>query len=94
MAFYAVTSIAVLGLYLSFAVPIWLRWRHGEKFEVGPWNNGAKYKWMNPIAVAEILIVSLDLMLPFVLGNRRSTTTSRGSSSTTRRSSCWARCCC
>jgi amino acid transporter len=66
IAFFAVTSIAVLGLYLSFAIPIWLRFRHGENFEVGEWNNGAKYKWMNPVAVAEIIIVSLYLMLPNV----------------------------
>jgi hypothetical protein len=64
IAFFAVTSIAVLGLYLSFAIPIWLRWRHGENFEAGEWNNGAKYKWMNPLAVAEIVIVSLYLMMP------------------------------
>jgi amino acid transporter len=68
VAFYAVTSIAVIGLYLSFAIPIYLRWRHGERFEVGAWNNGAKYKWMNPIAVAEIVIVSIYLMMPFVPG--------------------------
>jgi amino acid transporter len=68
VAFYAVTSIAVIGLYLAFAIPIFLRWRHGEKFERGSWNNGAKYKWMNPIAVAEIIIVSLYLMMPFVPG--------------------------
>ena len=68
VAFYAVTSIAVIGLYLAFAVPIYLRWRHGDRFEVGAWNNGNKYKWMNPIAVAEIVIVSLYLMMPFVLG--------------------------
>jgi len=66
LAFYAVTSIAVIGLYLAFAIPIWLRYRHGARFDVGAWNNGAKYKWMNPIAVAEILIVSVYLMLPFV----------------------------
>jgi amino acid transporter len=64
LAFYAVTSIAVIGLYVAFAIPIWLRWRHGDKFDVGAWNNGSKYKWMNPIAVAEIIIVSLYLMLP------------------------------
>jgi len=66
LAFYAVTSIAVIGLYLAFAIPIWLRFRHGDRFDVGAWNNGAKYKWMNPIAVAEIVIVSLYLMMPFV----------------------------
>jgi amino acid transporter len=64
LAFYAVTSIAVIGLYLAFAIPIWLRFRHGDKFEVGAWNNGSKYKWMNPIAVAEIIIVSIYLMMP------------------------------
>ncbi len=32
------------------------------------WNNGSKYKWMNLIAVAEIVIVSLYLMMPFVPG--------------------------
>jgi energy-converting hydrogenase Eha subunit A len=63
-----VTSIAVIGLYLAFAIPIYLRWRHGENFDVGSWNNGNKYKWMNPIAVVEIVIVSVYLMLPFVPG--------------------------
>ncbi len=66
IAFFAVTSIAVLGLYLSFAIPIYLRWRHGDNFEVGAWNNGSKYKWMNPIAVVEIVVVSLYLMWPNV----------------------------
>ncbi|GAB3766728.1 amino acid transporter [Nocardioides ginsengisegetis] len=68
LAFYAVTSIAVIGLYLAFAIPIWLRFRHGDKFDVGSWNNGSKYKWMNPIAVAEILIVSVYLMMPSTPG--------------------------
>jgi hypothetical protein len=64
VAFYAVTSIAALGLYLSFAIPIFYRWKHGDQFEVGSWNNGKKYKWMNLVAVAEIIIVSLYLMMP------------------------------
>ena len=68
VAFFAVTSIAVIGLYLAFAVPIWLRWRMGDRFEPGSWNNGAKYKWMNLVAVIEILVVSLFLMMPFVPG--------------------------
>jgi amino acid transporter len=68
VAFYAVTSIAVIGLYLAFAIPIWLRWRMGDRFEPGSWNNGKKYKWMNLIAVIEIVVVSLYLMMPFVPG--------------------------
>lgn len=68
IAFYAVTSIAVIGLYMSFAIPIWLRWRQGDDFQVGSWNNGAKYKWMNLVAVAEIVVVSLFLMMPSLPG--------------------------
>ena len=68
VAFYAVTSIAVIGLYLAFAIPIWLRWRKGDDFVPGAWNNGRKYRWMNLVAVAEILVVSLYLMMPFVPG--------------------------
>jgi amino acid transporter len=64
LAFYAVTSIAVIGLYVAFAIPIYLRWRHGDAFEAGGWTNGSKYKWMNPLAVIEIVVVSLYLMLP------------------------------
>ena len=63
-AFYAVTSVSVIGLYFSFAVPIYLRWRAGDSFEVGSWNNGSKYKWMNPLAVVEILVVGIMLMMP------------------------------
>jgi len=63
-AFYAITSVSVIGLYFSFAIPIYLRWRAGDSFQVGSWNNGAKYKWMNPLAVVEIVVVGLMLMLP------------------------------
>ncbi len=35
-----------------------------RSFQVGSWNNGNKYKWMNPIAVVEIVIMSICRMLP------------------------------
>ena len=46
-AFFAVVSITVIGLYIAYVIPIFLRWRKGDDFEPGPWNNGRKYKWMN-----------------------------------------------
>jgi hypothetical protein len=64
-AFYAVVSIGVIGLYLAFLIPIWLRWRLGEKFEAGAWTMGRHYKWMNLLAVAEIMIISVYFILPF-----------------------------
>ena len=65
VAFYAVVSVAVIGLYLAFLIPIWLRWRMGDAFQPGSWTNGSKYKWMNLIAVVEIAIISVYFILPF-----------------------------
>ena len=65
VAFYAVVSVAVIGLYLAFLIPIWLRWRLGDDFEPGSWTNGSKYKWMNLIAVAEIAVICVYFVLPF-----------------------------
>ena len=48
-AFFAVVSITVIGLYIAYVIPIFLRWRKGDDFEPGPWNNGSKYKWMNQL---------------------------------------------
>jgi amino acid transporter len=65
VAFYAVVSIGTIGLYAAFAIPIWLRWRKGEAFTPGPWTLGARYKWMNIVAVAEIVVTSIYFLLPF-----------------------------
>ncbi len=64
IAFYAVTSVTVIGLFAAFAIPIYLRWRVGEHFVQGPWNLGNKWKWMAPIAVIEIVIISIYFMMP------------------------------
>jgi len=63
-AFYAVVSICVISLYLAFMIPIFLRWRAGDSFVAGEWTLGSKYKWMNLIAVAEIVIISVYFILP------------------------------
>jgi len=64
IAFYAVTSVTVIGLFVAFAIPIYLRWRVGEHFVQGPWNLGKKWKWMAPVAVLEIIIISIYFILP------------------------------
>ena len=35
-AFFAVVSICVIGLYIAYVMPIYLRWRMGDAFEPGP----------------------------------------------------------
>jgi amino acid transporter len=66
VAFYAVVSIAVIGLYIAYVIPIYLRWRQGDAFEVGPWNNGRKYKWMNPFATFWVALITIIFILPTV----------------------------
>lgn len=64
-AFYAVVSIGVIGLYAAFAIPIYYRWKQGAAFKQGPWNLGTKWKWMAPLAIAEVVITSIYFVLPF-----------------------------
>jgi amino acid transporter len=68
VAFFAVVSIGVVGLYLAFAVPIYLRWKAGDSFEVGSWNLRGHHRWMAPVAVIEIVITSIIAMFPTSLG--------------------------
>ncbi len=68
VAFFAVVSIGVVGLYLCFAVPIYYRWKAGDSFEHGRWNLGSKYKWMAPVAIVEIIVTSIIAMFPTSLG--------------------------
>jgi amino acid transporter len=58
------TSIAVIGLYIAFALPIILRIRAGEDFEHGAWSLGKHYKWISPIAVAWIGLICILFLLP------------------------------
>ena len=39
-AFFALTGICTVGLYLAYIIPVYLRLRQGDEFEPGPWNLG------------------------------------------------------
>ncbi|HET7120914.1 MAG TPA: amino acid permease [Solirubrobacterales bacterium] len=64
-AFFAVVSITVIGLYIAYVIPIFLRWRMGDDFEPGPWNNGRKYRWMNIFATFWVGLITIIFCLPF-----------------------------
>lgn len=64
VAFFAVVSIGVVGLYLCFAVPIYYRWKAGDSFPLGKWNLRGHHKWMAPVAILEIVITSIIAMFP------------------------------
>ena len=63
-AFAAVVSITVIGLYIAYVIPVFLRWRMGDAFEPGPWTLGRKYKWVNPAAVIWVAICVVIFSLP------------------------------
>jgi amino acid transporter len=64
VAFFAVVSIGVVGLYLCFAVPIYYRWKAGDSFPVGKWNLRGHHKWMAPVALIEIIVTSIIALFP------------------------------
>ncbi len=64
IAFYALASITVVGLYIAYIIPVFLRWRMGDAFQAGPWTLGDKYKWMCPVAIVEVVLVVIIAMLP------------------------------
>jgi amino acid transporter len=65
VAFFAVISICVIGLYVCYAIPIFLRWRMGTRFEqASAWNLGRKWRWMNPISVLWVAIICTAGLLP------------------------------
>jgi amino acid transporter len=66
VAYAAVTSIAVIGLYIAYITPVFLRLRAGASFQAGPWNLG---RWSRPIgivATAWVVFIAILFMLPQV----------------------------
>ena len=63
-AYAAVTSIAVIGLYIAYVLPTFLRLRQGDAFERGPWHLG---RWSRPIgivAIGWVAFITVLFMLP------------------------------
>jgi amino acid transporter len=67
-AFFALTGICVIGLYISYAIPIYLRLRNPD-FQVGPWNLKGYHKlvgWVSLVWIAFITILFFSpLFWPF-----------------------------
>lgn len=65
-AYAAVTSIAVIGLYIAYVIPTLLRLRKGEDFDRGPWHLG---RWSRPIGIVAVVwvgVITILFMLPQV----------------------------
>jgi amino acid transporter len=63
-AYAAVTSIAVIGLYIAYVMPTFLRLRQGENFQRGPWHLGRWSYIVGWTAVIWVVIITILFMLP------------------------------
>ena len=68
IAYVAVTSIATIGLYIAYAIPIYLRLREGDAWEPGEWSLGRHYKWIGTVACLWVAFISVLFILPTVPG--------------------------
>lgn len=70
VAFFALTLMCVIGLYISYIIPIFLRLRNPE-FQKGPWHLGGRSKVVGWFAVVYVLIICVVGFLPqFVPWNK------------------------
>jgi amino acid transporter len=58
------TSIAVIGLYIAFILPVILRYRRRDNWDPGAWSLGKHYKWIDPIAILWVAVISILFLLP------------------------------
>jgi amino acid permease (GABA permease) len=63
-AYAAVTSIAVIGLYIAYVLPTFLRLRQGDTFNHGPWHLGRWSKPIGTVAVLWVVFITVLFMLP------------------------------
>ncbi len=62
-AYFAVTSIAVIGLYIAYVVPVLLR-RLSPDFTPGPWNLGRWSPLIGWVAVIWVVFICILFVLP------------------------------
>ena len=60
----AVMSIATIGLYIAYAIPIRLRLKAGDAWEPGEWNLGRYYRLIGWTAVIWVGFISILFILP------------------------------
>jgi amino acid transporter len=73
VAYAAVTSIAVIGLYIAYITPVFLRLRLGDAFQPGPWNLGRWSRLVGTIATVWVVFIAILFLLPQVVPVRTDT---------------------
>jgi amino acid transporter len=65
VGYFAGTAIAVIGLYIAFILPVYLRYRQGEKWqEARAWSLGRHYKWIDLVSLIWVGIITILFIFP------------------------------
>jgi glutamine synthetase len=83
-AFFAITGICTVGLYLAYTIPVYLRLAQGDASS-GPWNLGPPVRWINSCAIVWVDPRRHLLTCPYGRPACRGSTSSTRPRSTTRR---------
>jgi amino acid transporter len=59
------TAIAVIGLYIAFVLPVYLRLRKGDSWdEPRAWSLGKHYKWIDTVAILWVALITILFVFP------------------------------
>jgi amino acid transporter len=58
------TAIAVIGLYIAFVIPVYLRYRMHDQFVPGAWSLGRHYKWIDLLSLAWVALITILFIFP------------------------------
>ncbi len=58
------TAIAVIGLYIAFVIPVYLRFRMHDEFVHGAWSLGRHYKWIDVLSLAWVGLITILFIFP------------------------------
>jgi amino acid transporter len=65
VGYFAGTAIAVIGLYIAFVIPVYLRYRKGDTWnEPRAWSLGRHYKWIDLVSLMWVGIITILFIFP------------------------------
>jgi amino acid transporter len=65
VGYFAGTAIAVIGLYIAFVLPVYLRYRKGDSWdEPRAWSLGRHYKWIDLVSLIWVAFITILFIFP------------------------------
>ncbi len=65
VGYFVGTAIAVIGLYIAFVIPVFLRLRKGDSWdEPRAWSLGRHYKWIDTVSLIWVAFITILFVFP------------------------------